>query len=72
MDATNNYNNNSDTNRILIIDDNSDIVNLFKIFLECNGYIVKAFTDPFNALLDFRKNKYDLILLDLKFPILMV
>jgi DNA-binding response OmpR family regulator len=63
-----NINDNSDTKRILIIDDDSDINNLFKIFLECNGYIVEAFTDPFNVLLNFRKNKYDLILLDLRIP----
>ena len=44
------------------------LVILFKIFLECNGYIVEAYTDPFSALLDFRKNKYDMILLDLRIP----
>jgi DNA-binding response OmpR family regulator len=55
-------NENSSTKKILIIDDDSDINNLFKIFLEYNGYIVEAYTDPFSAL----KNKYDLILLDLR------
>ena len=59
-------NENSITKNILIIDDDSDINNLFKIFLECNGYIVEAYTDHFSALLEFRKNKYDLILLDLR------
>ena len=59
---------NNNTKRILIIDDDLDITNLFKIFLECNGYIVEAFTDPVNALLEFRKYKYDLILLDLRIP----
>lgn len=61
-------NNNSNTKRILIIDDDLDITNLFKTFLECNGYIVEAFTDPVNALIEFRKYKYDLILLDLRIP----
>ncbi|HJT84458.1 MAG TPA: response regulator [Nitrososphaeraceae archaeon] len=59
---------NSDNKKILIIDDDEDIVNLFKIFLECNGYSVETFTDPFEALFNFRKNKYDLILLDLRIP----
>ena len=63
-----NNNNNNSAKRILIIDDDSDINNLFKIFLECNGYIVEAYTNPFSALLDFRKNKYDMILLDLRIP----
>jgi len=64
----NNNNNNNSAKKILIIDDDSDINNLFKIFLECNGYIVEAYTNPFSALLDFRKNKYDMILLDLRIP----
>jgi DNA-binding response OmpR family regulator len=54
--------------RILIIDDNEDITNLFKIFLEHDGYKVDAFTDPIDALYSFRKNVYDLVLLDLKMP----
>jgi DNA-binding response OmpR family regulator len=54
--------------RILIIDDDIDINNLFKLFLEYDGYNVDAFTDPIDALYSFRKNVYDLVLLDLKMP----
>ncbi len=54
--------------KILIIDDDTDITNLFKIFLESNWYRVEAFTDPNKALNNFRKNSHDLIILDLKFP----
>jgi DNA-binding response OmpR family regulator len=54
--------------RILIIDDDIDINNLFKLFLEYDGYSVDAFTDPIDALYSFRKNAYDLVLLDLKMP----
>ena len=54
--------------RILIIDDDEDIINLFKTFLEYDGYKVDAFTDPIDALYSFRKNTYDLALLDLKMP----
>ena len=54
--------------RILIIDDDEDITNLFKIFLEYDGYKVDAFTDPIGALYSFRRNVYDLVLLDLKMP----
>jgi DNA-binding response OmpR family regulator len=54
--------------RILIIDDDKDITNLFKTFLEYDGYKVDAFTDPIDALYSFRKNVYDLVLLDLKMP----
>jgi DNA-binding response OmpR family regulator len=53
---------------VLIIDDDEDITNLFKTFLEYDGYKVDAFTDPIDALYSFRKNVYDLVLLDLKMP----
>ncbi len=53
---------------IWIIHDYIHINNLFKLFLEYDGYIVAAFNDPIYALYSFRKNTYDLVLLDLKMP----
>ena len=53
---------------ILIVDDDEDITNLFQTFLEYDGYKVDAFIDPIDALYSFRKNTYDLGLLDLKMP----
>src|ERR687895_2173879 len=53
---------------ILIVDDDEDVTKLFETFLEYDGYNVDAFTDPINALYSFRKNTYDLALLDLKMP----
>ena len=52
----------------MIIDDDRDINDLFKLFLEYEDYKVDAFTDPIDALYSFRKYEYDLILLDLKMP----
>jgi DNA-binding response OmpR family regulator len=52
----------------MIIDDDEDINNLFKIFLEYNGYIVNAYTNPLEAINKFRQNSHDLIILDLKMP----
>ena len=54
--------------RIMVIDDDTDITNLFSIFLESNGYIVNAYTNPLEAFHNFRKNSHDLIILDLKMP----
>ena len=54
--------------KILIIDDDKDITSLFSIFLEYNGYIVNAYTNPVEAFHNFRKNSHDLIILDLKMP----
>jgi DNA-binding response OmpR family regulator len=51
---------------ILILDDDEDLIDLFKTFLEYDGYKVVAFTDPIDALYSFRKNIYDLVLLDLE------
>lgn len=52
----------------MIVDDDEDLTNLFQTFLEYDGYKVNAFTDPIDALFSFRKNVYDLVLLDLKMP----
>ena len=54
--------------RILIIDDDPDIDNLFKIYLEHDGFQVDSYINPIDALYYFKKNEYDLILLDLKMP----
>jgi DNA-binding response OmpR family regulator len=60
---------NFDKIKILIIDDDNDINNLFKIYLESDDCCrVDSYTNPIEALYDFKKNVYDLILLDLKMP----
>ena len=53
---------------ILIVDDDEDLTSLYETFLKYDGYREDAFTDPFDALYSFRKDIYDLILLDLKMP----
>ena len=52
----------------MIIDDDKDITDLFATYLESNGYNINAYTNPLAAINNFRKNSYDLILLDLKMP----
>jgi DNA-binding response OmpR family regulator len=52
----------------MIIDDDKDITNLFKIFLECNDYNVDAYTSPIDGIQNFGRNSYDLIILDIKMP----
>ena len=53
---------------ILIVDDDEDLTNLYETFLKFDGYKVDAFTDPVDALSSFKKDVYDLVLLDLKMP----
>jgi len=55
-------------NRILIVDDEYDIALAFKIGLEDHGFAVDVFNDAQEALVNFSKSKYDLLLLDIKMP----
>ncbi len=58
----------SNTNRILIVDDETDIARLFKITLQKEGFIVDVFNDPTQALSCYKSGYYDLLLLDVKMP----
>lgn len=55
---------------IIIIDDETDLVNLFKEALEINGFDVTAFIDSIEALEHVRRNhkKYSLIISDFRMP----
>ena len=53
---------------ILIVDDDEDLTNLYETFLKFDGYKVDVFTDPIDALSSFKKDFYDLVLVDLKMP----
>jgi CheY-like chemotaxis protein len=56
--------------RILIVDDEPDTCMSLQTVLEDAGYECKSYTDPVKALKEFTPNYYDLILLDIKMPIL--
>src|ERR671931_509014 len=56
--------------RILVVDDDPDTGIVYQIVLEDAGYECKSYTDPVKALKEFRPNYYDLILLDIKMPVL--
>lgn len=54
--------------RILIVDDEQDIISVFKMVLEMNDFEVDAYNDPLLALSNFKKNAYDLVILDIRMP----
>ncbi len=54
--------------KILLIDDEPDIIYSIKRVLEDNEFVVDSYTDPTLALSNFRSRLYDLILLDIKMP----
>jgi CheY-like chemotaxis protein len=54
--------------RILIVDDELDIANLYKLSLERDGFFVEIFNDPLLALSRYKARAYDLLLLDINMP----
>ena len=54
--------------KILLVDDEPDIVQVVKKGLEMRGLEVDAFTDPEKALQTFRPNRYNIAILDVRMP----
>lgn len=54
--------------RILLVDDEKDIVFVIKEGLERQGFEVDAYNDPRKALADFRPDIYDLLISDIRMP----
>src|SRR5919109_2868297 len=64
--TSNTTRNTSNSKRILLVDDEADVISLFKMVLEMNGFEVDAYTDPAAALSNFKPNSYGLALLDIR------
>ena len=54
--------------KILVVEDEKDIQNIIKAFLENAEYKVETADDGFEAINLIQKNNYDLILLDIMLP----
>lgn len=54
--------------KILIIEDERDIEELLRFFLEDSGYEVAVARDGLEGITAFQKDRYDLILLDIMLP----
>ena len=54
--------------KILVIEDEKDIQNIIKAFLENAGYKVETADDGLEGINIIQKNKFDLILLDIMMP----
>jgi DNA-binding response OmpR family regulator len=54
--------------KVLIVDDEDDIILSFKRILEFKGFEVDAYNDPTVALAEFKSNYYDVALIDIKMP----
>jgi CheY-like chemotaxis protein len=57
--------------RILIVDNDPDITNSYSLCLEDTGlFEVETYNDTVEALSNFKANSYDLVLLDIRMPIM--
>jgi PleD family two-component response regulator len=64
------YNEKTRRKRILVVDDEHDICMVYQMVLQDAGFECISYIDPVKALREFRPNYYDLILLDIKMPVL--
>jgi two-component system response regulator TrcR len=58
----------SHSHRILLVDDDADILQVFRQELELKGLQVDAYSSPQKALQCFKPDVYDLAILDIKMP----
>ena len=61
-----------DADKILLLDDEFDIVAVFTLALEGRGFNVVGFTEPLLALEHFQKNseRYGLVISDIRMPVI--
>ena len=59
---------NNKIKKILLVDDEPDVIYAIKSVLEDNEFKVDSINDPITALKSYKSNVYDLIILDIKMP----
>jgi DNA-binding response OmpR family regulator len=57
-----------DKSRILVVDDEPDLIQVSTLALEYHGFKVDSFNDPQEALSKYKPGLYDLVILDIKMP----
>ncbi|MEA2063204.1 MAG: response regulator [Gemmatimonadota bacterium] len=56
--------------RVLLIDDEVENLNVLKNALKIMGHTSEQFIDPLEALEAFRKQKFDMVVTDIKMPLM--
>jgi DNA-binding response OmpR family regulator len=56
--------------RILIVDDDPDIITSFQLGLQQHGFQVDTFNNPLLAASSYKAGSYDLLLLDIRMPLM--
>ena len=62
--------NNEKSYRILIVDDEPSITQTFELGLRQFGFQVDTYNNPISALASYKAGKYDLLLFDIRMPIM--
>ena len=56
--------------RIVVVDDELGITTVIKLTLENEGFVVDAYNDPKEVLAAFKRGHYDLLITDIKMPVM--
>lgn len=56
--------------RILLVDDDNDVTTTFNAGLPKYGFVVDSFNDPKESIQSFKADTYDLLILDIRMPIM--
>jgi DNA-binding response OmpR family regulator len=56
--------------QIMVVDDEFDVTLFFKMTLEYYGFVVDTFNEPETALSSFKPDHYDLVILDIRMPVM--
>ena len=54
--------------KILLVDDEPDVLFAVRLALEKGGFVVHAYENPEHALKEYRPGSYDLLIIDIKMP----
>jgi DNA-binding response OmpR family regulator len=54
--------------RVMVVDDEPDIAHVLSEAIKLDGLAITPFVDPLQALGDFKRNRYDLVISDIKMP----
>jgi CheY-like chemotaxis protein len=54
--------------RIMVVDDEPDIISVLTKGLQRHGFSVAGYMNPVKALADFERHKFDIVLTDIKMP----
>jgi CheY-like chemotaxis protein len=69
--ASHSYDKQTSRYTVMVVDDEPDVLTIFKSYLTSEGYNVEAFSDSYKALQSFATSEprhYDLVVLDIRMP----